>query len=170
MNSLAASQHSHHSYWGTYRTSATTFVCLCHSSLPPSAKSGATGQSYEIVKHRFCKTSPHTFLQFCCLQRRSVTTIFVVHNGSAFGELPAPSSDYTLIMSGPPLWSRGNIVTSHAAVPGSLCGWVIFLLEVFSLNCMTVRKFGPLSSPVIMVITYHANHIHPSTDGVGLRP
>ena len=52
-----------------------------------------------------------------------------------------------------PLWSRGNIVTSHAAGTGSIPSTVNFLVEVFpvfSLNLKTnVRKFGPHSSPVI---------------------
>ena len=31
----------------------------------------------------------------------------------------------------PPLWSRGNFVTSHAAGPGLIPGLVNFLVEVF---------------------------------------
>ena len=39
----------------------------------------------------------HTFHQFWHHQGLSATTAFVVHNGSAFSELPAPSSDRTEI-------------------------------------------------------------------------
>ena len=58
----------------------------------------------------------------------------------------------------PPLWSRGNIVNSHPAGPGSIPGWVSFLVEVFpgfSLNRKTnVTKFGPHSIPVIIWPSY----------------
>ena len=57
-------------------------------------------------------------------------------------------------MRGPPLWSRGDIVTSHAAGQGSIPCRVNFLVEIFSesfSNCKTnVRKFGPHSSPAII--------------------
>ena len=54
----------------------------------------------------------------------------------------------------PPLWSRGNIVASHAAGPGSIPGRVNLLVKDFSggfLNRKTnVKKFGPHSSSVII--------------------
>ena len=31
----------------------------------------------------------------------------------------------------PPLWSRGNVFASHPVGPGSIPGWVNFLVEVF---------------------------------------
>ena len=58
-----------------------------------------------------------------------------------------------------------NIVTPHAAGPGSILGRINFLVEVFpglSLNHKTnVRKFVPHSSPVIICrhIAYNPNHI-----------
>ena len=49
-----------------------------------------------------------------------------------------------------PLWSRGNIVTSQAAGPGSIPGRVSFLVEVFpGFSLRHVGKFGPHSSPFI---------------------
>ena len=55
-----------------------------------------------------------------------------------------------------PLWARSNIVTSHAAGPGSIPGGSISWLRFFP-GCKTnVRKLGPHSSPVII---YHPNHI-----------
>ena len=55
----------------------------------------------------------------------------------------------------PPLWSRGNIFTSHIASPGSIPGRVSFLVEIFlgiSLHRKTnVRKFVRHSSPAIIL-------------------
>ena len=39
---------------------------------------------------------------------------------------------FTFVSLRPPLWSRCNIVASHAAVPGSIPGRIIFLVEVLS--------------------------------------
>ena len=62
-----------------------------------------------------------------------------------------------------PLWSRGDILTSHAADPGSIPGRVNFLVEVFpgfSLNHKTnVRKFGPNSSSVNIWPSYNIQTI-----------
>ena len=71
-----------------------------------------------------------------------------------------------------PLWSRDNVVASHAAGPGSIPDGVSFLVEVFLgffLNCkIHVRKSGPHSFPDHPV--GHHNHPKPysSTDGDGL--
>ena len=63
----------------------------------------------------------------------------------------------------PPLWSRGNIVTSHAGSPGSINGRVNFLVEIFSrvfpLNRKrNLRTFRPHSSPVIIYLPKRLVH------------
>ena len=73
----------------------------------------------------------------------------------------------------PPLWSMGNIVTSHAAGRGSIpyldYSWWRFF-PGFPLNRKTnVRKFGPHSYPVIIWPSYIIQTIYrPSMDGDGL--
>ena len=58
----------------------------------------------------------------------------------------------------PPLWSRGNIVTSHADGVGSIPVGSVSWLRIFprfSLNRkINFRKFGPHSSPVIIWPSY----------------
>ena len=67
-------------------------------------------------------------------------------------------------MGRPPLWSRGNIVTSHPAGPGSVPGQNNFLVEVLSwvfpqrkIKCQEIwASFVP---GYHMAIIYHPNHI-----------
>ena len=55
------------------------------------------------------------------------------------------------IYTGPPLRSRGNIVTSHAAGPGSIPGRVSFVIEFFFRGFpSTARQMSGNSSPVFI--------------------
>ena len=106
---------------------------------------------------------PHTFHQFWHHQGWSVTTVFVVHIGSAFSQLPAPSSDHTVThMSGPYMWHN-------------LC-WRFLLSMQKSDNCtnLTVGRRQYQCSDFLLVlcnnychhkteIALHYSHILPST-------
>ena len=58
----------------------------------------------------------------------------------------------------PPLWSMGNIVTSHAAGPGSIPGHVSLLIEVFRGFPSTVRQMSGNLGHIRLPLSY-GHHI-----------
>ena len=82
----------------------------------------------------------HTFHQFQRHQGRSATTVFVVHNNSAFSDLPVPSSDHTIAHN------VGFIQVAQWAV--DLC-WRLFL---------SVQKSDNRTNLAVGVRQYQCSH------------
>ena len=83
--------------------------CVFSSYYTALGENGCTDIiSYQLQEMYSCQISaslavpilqnclPYTFRQFWHHQGRLASTVFIMHIGSAFSELPAPSSDHTV--------------------------------------------------------------------------